>query len=86
MRRILTLAFVIAMFSSWAFAQGKQYQIAGVAFYNLENLFDTIPNNPLGRDEEFTPNGARQWTGKRYWSKIHNMAYAISNLKTERTP
>ena len=43
MRRILTLAFVIAMFSSWAFAQGKQYQIAGVAFYNLENLFDTIP-------------------------------------------
>ena len=57
----------------------------GVAFYNLENLFDTINNN--GKyDLEFSPNGARQWDGRKYWSKIHNMAYAISQLATERTP
>lgn len=29
-------------------SNGPQYQVFGVAFYNLENLFDTIPNNPLG--------------------------------------
>lgn len=57
----------------------------GVAFYNLENLFDTINNNDK-YDFEFSPNGARQWDGRKYWSKIHNMAYAISQLATERTP
>ena len=33
-------------------SNNAQYQVFGVAFYNLENLFDTIPNNPLGRDAE----------------------------------
>lgn len=66
--------------------QNVQYQVFGVAFYNLENLFDTIPNNPLGRDAEFTPQGPRQWTGKRYWSKIDNLARAICNFTTPTTP
>ena len=67
------------------FAQGKRYQVFGVAFYNLENLFDTINNNG-SYDLEFSPQGSRNWTGKKYWDKIHNMAYAISNLKTDITP
>lgn len=67
------------------YAQGKRYQVAGVAFYNLENLFDTINNNGQ-YDLEFSPKGSRQWNGKKYWSKIHNMAYAISQLKTDITP
>ncbi len=67
-------------------SNNAQYQVFGVAFYNLENLFDTIPNNPLGRDAEFTPQGARQWTGKRYWSKIDNLARVICNFTTQTTP
>ena len=87
MKRILSLAFAIVLLATLPMqGQGKRYQVAGVAFYNLENLFDTIPNNPLGRDSEYTPNGARKWTGKRYWNKIHNLAYAISNMKTDLTP
>lgn len=87
MKRILSLAFAIVLLATLPMqGQGKRYQVAGVAFYNLENLFDTIPNNPLGRDAEYTPNGARKWTGKRYWNKIHNLAYAISNMKTDLTP
>ena len=31
------------------------YRVYGVGFYNLENLFDTIPNNPRGLDLEYTP-------------------------------
>ncbi len=88
---ILPLVALIALLSN---AQNKQenetaknrYQVFGVAFYNLENLFDTIPNNPLGRDSEFTPQGPRQWTGKRYWSKINNLARAICNFTTPTTP
>ena len=65
---------------------GRKVQIAGVAFYNWENLFDTIPNNPEGRDLEFTPGGQRQWDGRKYWDKVHNLAYAISQFATKTTP
>lgn len=64
----------------------KRGMMFGVAFYNLENLFDTVPNNPLGRDLEFTPGGKNRWDGTKYWSKINNMAYAISQMKTSTTP
>ena len=85
MRRILSLTLVVALIVPVLFAQGKRYQVFGVAFYNLENLFDTINNNG-SYDLEFSPQGSRNWTGKKYWSKIHNLAYAISNLKSDITP
>ena len=87
MRRILFLILTVSLLSALTLTgQGKKrYQVAGVAFYNLENLFDTINNNGE-YDLEYSPKGSKQWTGKRYWSKIHNMAYAISNLKTDITP
>lgn len=87
MKKRLTLALAVLLLASVAsIAQGKRYTVTGIAFYNLENLFDTIPNNPLGRDAEYTPTGAKQWTGKRYWNKIHNLAYVIANMKTDLTP
>lgn len=66
-------------------AQPKRYNMYGVMFYNLENLFDTINSNGT-YDMEFSPQGARQWDGRKYWMKIHNMAYAISQMKTDATP
>lgn len=63
----------------------KQYMVFGVAFYNLENLFDTINNN--GKyDLEFSPQGSRQWDGHKYWSKINNLAYCISHMTGKTTP
>ena len=41
-------------------AQEKQYKIATVAFYNLENLFDTI-DTPDKNDFEYTPEGGKNW-------------------------
>lgn len=84
----LVLAAVIALCAP-AYAQdgsNRRVQVAGIAFYNFENLFDTIPNNPEGRDEEFTPGGQRQWDGRKYRTKVHNLAYAISQFKTRLTP
>lgn len=63
-----------------------QVQMAGIAFYNLENLFDTIPNNPLGRDLEYTPSGSNRWDSRKYNNKIHNLAYAISQFTSKGTP
>lgn len=82
----LIVSLMLALLLLPAGASAKKQQMFGVAFYNLENLFDTIPNNPLGRDLEFTPQGSNKWDGRKYWSKIKNMSYAISQLKTPYTP
>lgn len=78
---ILAMTALIASPSSDA----QVSQRFGIAFYNLENLFDTIPNNPLGRDDEFTPTGKNQWGSKKYWNKINNMANAIYKMADGKT-
>lgn len=83
----LVLAFLIGMSAPLrADAQDrKMYRTYGVAFYNLENLFDTINNN--GKyDREFSPAGSNRWDGKKYWSKIGKLSYAISQMTTKTTP
>lgn len=60
----------------------KKKEIACVAFYNLENLFDTI-DDPNKRDEEYLPNGKNKWTKKKYESKLFNMARVISQIGKE---
>lgn len=63
----------------------SKYLVAGIAFYNLENLFDTINNN--GKyDLEFSPDGARQWNAAKYRSKITNLARAITHMTSPSTP
>ena len=62
----------------------KKVQLSCVAFYNLENLFDTI--NQSNNDEEFLPDGANKWTGMKYKSKLKRMSYAISQLGIDMSP
>ncbi len=51
----------------------------GIAFYNIENLFDA-EDDPKIRDEEFTPSGKLNWTEDKYKIKLANMAKVISQL------
>lgn len=44
-------------------------QQARIVFYNVENLFDT-KNDSLTNDEEFLPEGAKNWTYERFQRKI----------------
>lgn len=82
---LLVAVCLTGMYATTAHAQNKKVQVFGVAFYNLENLFDTINNN--GKyDVEFSPNGKNQWNSQRYWKKINNMGYAISQMTTPSTP
>lgn len=48
-------------------------------FYNVENLFDTADDS-LTRDEEFTPEGDKHWTGYRYFDKLTKIAKVVLNL------
>lgn len=82
---IAMLLSLIVSFCAVAQKSDKKVMVLGVAFYNLENLFDTINANG-SYDLEFSPNGARQWNGDKYWKKIRNMSYAISQMTTKTTP
>lgn len=88
---ILTLLFVVLVgFSacgSLGAGKGKSaveqhvYSANGgfrVAFYNLENLFDTVdgPND----DAEFLPASENRWNTERYQSKLKNMARVIDSI------
>lgn len=56
-----------------------------IAFYNVENLFDTF-DDPDTHDEEFTPHGAYRYTEKVYQQKLHNIATVISQLDNGNAP
>lgn len=55
-----------------------------VAFYNLENLFDT-KDDPKILDRDFLPFGKNFWTEKKYRKKIFKMGQAISSVAKNRT-
>jgi len=78
-KNFIALFFVLFTINNVA-AQAKKYIIHTVAFYNFENLFDTIngPNN----DEEWLPNGAQNWTSEKYKKKLENLSRVLSEIGT----
>jgi predicted extracellular nuclease len=50
-----------------------------VAFYNLENLFDT-ENNQFTLDKDFTSSSDLDWNNDRYIRKIENLSKVISKI------
>lgn len=57
----------------------KDTNLHTIAFYNLENLFDT-KDDPKTLDKDFLPNSEKHWTKKRYEKKIFKLGTAISNI------
>ena len=79
---LLLICLLIAVIS---FAQKQQYKSAIVAFYNLENFYDTV-DNPNVNDEDFLPNGAKNYNSKIYWTKVEHLATVISQIGTDVNP
>ncbi|MEO0403969.1 MAG: endonuclease/exonuclease/phosphatase family protein, partial [Bacteroidota bacterium] len=52
-----------------------------LAFYNVENLFDT-QDDPDTNDEEFTPTGKKAWTVERYNVKLEHLGHVIHSIDT----
>lgn len=59
-------------------------KIYTIAFYNIENLFDT-ENDPLTHDDDFLPTSRKRWTPKRYDKKIRKLGTVISKIKNNDT-
>lgn len=62
----------------------RRYKIRTVAFYNVENLFDTV-RDTLVFDEDRTPGGKDHWTEGRYAQKIAAISKTISRIGAETT-
>lgn len=76
------IVFLMAFTLSGHAQNGKSYKIKTIAFYNVENLFDTT-NDTLIFDEDRTPEGNYRWTEERYWKKIDNISKVISEIGSE---
>lgn len=53
-----------------------------VAFWNTENLYDTIPS-PFYDDSDYTPGGANGWNTERYRTKTANLARVLDELDAD---
>ena len=80
--QFIKISFLIIIFNSFqVYSQSKKYKIHTVAFYNFENLYDTV-NDPFTNDDEWTPNGAQHWTTEKYQQKLKNLARVLSEIGT----
>ena len=75
MKKMLILCVAMLSFAM-VYAQDKPYM---VAFYNLENLFD-IYDDPETHDEEFLPDGVKQWNETKYQKKLSNMERVLFDM------
>lgn len=77
--KFLLQVLIIVLATNFGISQEKKFAIHTVAFYNLENLFDTI-NDPNTFDEEYLP--AKGWNTKNYKKKLDNLSRVIAELGT----
>ncbi|MCE2686402.1 MAG: hypothetical protein LW839_06140 [Cryomorphaceae bacterium] len=75
MNKLLSLLLLVFGYLSVIQAQ----EIQTVAFYNVENLFDTIdgPND----DAEFLPAAAKQWNTEKYNAKLQQIRQVMEALQ-----
>ncbi len=78
---ILLLLKLITGSTAAAQAVEDRPEFLAIAFYNFENLFDTV-DDPRKYDEEFTPAGDYHYTGAVYRAKLRNLATVLQKLGT----
>lgn len=79
-KKIIAL-FIVLSSITVAKAQDKKFKVQTIAFYNFENLFDTI-NNANVNDEEYTPTGTQRWTAEKYKKKLGNLSRVLNEIGT----
>ncbi|MCA9242788.1 MAG: endonuclease/exonuclease/phosphatase family protein [Phycisphaerales bacterium] len=57
-----------------------------IAFWNVENLFDTVDDPNVAKDEEFTPEAPKNWTPERYEEKLQHLSRVIRDMNNGAGP
>ncbi|WP_299672400.1 endonuclease/exonuclease/phosphatase family protein [uncultured Polaribacter sp.] len=85
MKKNLPILIVFLLSITFSFSQnkGKKYTIRTIAFYNLENLFDTI--NDVSKNDEASPMmELKSNRSKVYWDKIDKLASTIAKIGLDK--
>lgn len=81
---ILVFGLLVMISENISCQNMRDYQIETIAFYNVENLFDTV-DDTLTFDDDRTALGKDKWTPERYSSKISNIAKVLSEIGREQS-
>ena len=87
-RKYLLRLSMLALCVYLLLAQGcgkRKSELYSVAFYNLENLFDTIHDDGKN-DYDFLPDGRYAWNTTKYEAKLKNLAHVLSELSRGKVP
>ncbi len=80
-----TLAFIALLAYLVSSCTRDEVKPFSVAFYNVENLFDTI-DNPQTKDNNYLPTSKISWNTKRYEHKLYNISKVMSAINTHGFP
>jgi len=80
----LILLINLIFLSSLSYAQSKDDTLF-IAFWNLENLFDTIDDTEKN-DGQFLPDGDNEWTDERLDIKLNHLARVIRSMNNSNGP
>ncbi len=77
MKNRFHLLFCILLVSGCLYASGRKP--VGVAFYDTDRLYDTLPSL-FYNDDDYTPQGRLRWNSERYVRKIRQTAAVADSL------
>ncbi len=77
MRQITLFLLILVSATNPLHAQTSQR--FGIAYYNVDKLYDTIPSS-FYNDRAYTPKGDMRWSHERYHHKINNIAQVIDSM------
>lgn len=84
-----SLYFILLIWLFWSCDKQKEQELTDnivedtikVAFYNVENLFDTKDDPANPRDDDFTPAGELKWTSERYDKKLSLLTDVVEAME-----
>lgn len=82
--RAIFIACLLAVSITLLSQEKKEFHIATIAFYNVENLFDTI-NQPEVDEKEYNPQSNKNWNSEKYFKKIERLSTTIVKIGAEKT-
>ncbi len=72
------MRFIFLLFF-FAFPVAAQH-VATVGFWNVENMFDTIPCPEYPDDDDYCPAAKQRWNTERYLNKQRNIASVLDEM------
>jgi exonuclease III len=88
MKKFFILLIICSVFSYYSIAQQtlpSSKNSKTIVFYNVGKLFDVI-NDPKPYDDDFLPEGLKQWTEEKYKKKVNDIAKVLSSINENELP